>query len=79
MKQKTIPNIAEDLFSQKQEEIGNFAKEIAERGVELMEFQLFVSSSGEKHLDKISNAVKELRKKEAKGEIDLKQYEDLEE
>ena len=67
----------EKLFEEKQKAIGNFAKEIAEREWELMEFNLFVSASGKKHLDMASNSVLQLRQLEKEGKIDLKQFESL--
>ena len=42
-----------------------------------MEFNLFVSSSGKKHLNEASDSVKELRKMEENGEINLEEFEDL--
>jgi len=71
------PENFQELFNEKQEAIGNFAKEVAQREFELMEFNLFVSSSGKQHLDNTTNSVKKLRQMEEKGDIDLEQYEDL--
>ncbi len=65
------------LFDQKQIEIGNMAKEIAEREWELFEFNLFVSSMGKEKLDDATNSVKKLRKMESVGKINLEEYEDL--
>ena len=65
------------LFDQKQIEIGNMAKEIAEREWELFEFNLFVSSMGKEKLDDATNSVKKLRKMESEGKINLEQYEGL--
>ena len=65
------------LFEEKQKAIGNFAKEVAEREFELMEFNLFVSASGKKHLDMASEGVAKLRKMESQGKINLSSYEDL--
>jgi hypothetical protein len=66
-----------ELFEEKQRAIGDFAKEVAEREWELMEFNLFVSSSGKKHLDEATNSVKKLRKMESEGKINLEQFENL--
>ena len=67
----------EEFFEKKQEAIGNFAKEMAEREVELGELNLFVSASGKKHLDMASKSVKKLRKLEEEGKISLKEFENL--
>ena len=67
----------EKFFSEKQKEIGNFAKEMAELEFELMEFNLFISSSGKEHLDMVSNSVKGLRQLETEGKINLEQYEEM--
>ena len=67
----------ERLMEEYKKSIGNFAKEVAEREWELMEFNLFVSSAGKKHLDRATNSVKKLRKMQAEGKIDLRQFEDL--
>ncbi len=67
----------EKFFEEKQREIGNFAKEMAELEFELMELNLFISSSGKEHLDMASNSVKRLRQLEAERKINLKQYEEI--
>ena len=80
MEQNIISDCKENfqtLFTEKQKAIGNFAKEVAEREWEIMEFNLFISSSGKKHLDESTKSVKSLRKLEENGKIDLRQYEDL--
>lgn len=67
----------EELFEEKQRAIGEFAKEVAVREVELMEFNLFVSSAGKKQLDMASNSVKEIRDLEKEGKINLEELEDF--
>ena len=67
----------EKFFGERREEIGNFAKEMAELEFELMELNLFISSSGKEHLDMASNSVKKLRQLETEGEINLEQYEEI--
>ena len=67
----------EKFFEEKQKEIGNFAKEMAELEFELMELNLFISSSGIEHLDIASNSVKKLRQLQAEGKINLEQYEEI--
>lgn len=57
--------------------IGEFAKEVAEREFELLEFNLFLSASGKQHLNKAVKSVQEIREMEKKGKINLKKYEDL--
>jgi len=71
------PEDLRKLFHQKQIEIGNMAKEIAEREWKLFEFNLFVSSLGKEKLDNATNSVKKLRKMESEGKINLEQYEEL--
>ena len=47
-----------ELFEEKQKAIGDFAKEVAEREWELMEFNLFVSSMGKEKLYDATNSVR---------------------
>lgn len=65
------------LFAERQRVVGLMAKEMAEREFELFEFNLFISASGKKHLDKVTKSVKELRESEKKGKINLQNYEDI--
>jgi len=71
------PEDLKKIFEQKQKAIGNFAKEVAEREWELMEFNLFISSSGKKHLNEATRSIQKLRKLEEEGKINLEQFEDL--
>ncbi len=44
---------------------------------ELTEFNLFISSSGKKHLDEATKSVQKLRKLEQEGKINLELFEVL--
>ncbi len=44
---------------------------------ELLELKLFLSSASKEHRDYATKSLKKLRKMEAEGKIDLKQFEDL--
>lgn len=72
------------LFYLKKEEATKIAskeairvtKEIVEREFDLLEFNLFISSFGNK-LTKATKEVEKLREKVDKGKVDLSKYEDM--
>jgi hypothetical protein len=72
-----LNNKLEKIFAEKQKAIGEFAKEVAEREWELMEFNLFIASSGKRRLNEASHSVTKLRKLENQGKIDLTEFEDM--
>jgi len=51
--------------------------EAIESEFDLLEFNLFISSIGNRKLDESTRKVRELRKKVDKGKIDLSGYEDM--
>lgn len=65
------------LLEEKQKEVGEMAKEIAEREFELLELNLFISSIGKKALDEATESVKRIREMEKRGDINLTEFEDL--
>ena len=65
------------LFDEQQRAVGQMAKELAEREFELFELNMFISSSGEEHLNKSSMDIKFIREQEFKGKINLRRFEDL--
>jgi len=65
------------LFEEKQKEIGEMAKEIAEREFEILEFNLFVSSAEKERLNKVSKEIRDLRIQIDSGKISFEQYEKI--
>ncbi len=66
-----------EIFGSVHKLVGETAKEVAEREFELLEFNLFLSSAGKKHLDKASKSVQRIRELERQGKINLEEYEEL--
>ncbi len=74
--QGTNMNI-QKLFDEKQKEIGEMAKELAEKEFEIFELNLFVSSMAKQQLDTASRDVQEIRALAEQRKINLGEYEEL--
>ncbi len=80
MEQQFQINSSEDLrklFEIKKNETINACMKIAETEFDLLEFNLFISSIGNKTLNESTRKVRELRKKADNGKVDLSGYEDM--
>lgn len=78
MKTETLnPVDLQRYFENFQQSVGEFAKEVAEREFELLEFNLFLSSAGKEHLDKAVKSVEKIREMEKQDKINLSEYEEL--
>lgn len=65
------------LLDERMQMAGEMAKEVAEHEFEILELNLFVSSMGEKRLNRASKDVQEIRKLADSGKIDLSKYENI--
>ena len=80
MEQQFQVNSSDDLkqlFDIREKNLKEFMNEAIESEFDLLEFNLFISSIGNKKLDESTRKVRELRKKVDKGKIELSSYEDM--
>ncbi len=71
------PEDIEKLIDLKKSELEKTTKEVIDREMNLLEFNLFISCLGKNKLGKIDDKIQEIRKKVSKGEIDLSNFKKL--
>lgn len=73
----SVNNDINKLMDSKQREVAMMAKEIAEKEWEIFEFNLFISSAGNKHLEDARKSVDWIKKQVKNKKIKLSKYEKL--